>query len=277
MSENTPLENNERPNERQIPAAWADNPFRAPDAHVEDLRTATGDMTLADEPNSVSAGRGTAWISEGWSLFREAMGLWIGIAFTFIAILLALGFIPFLGQLANYFLGTVFAAGLMLGCRSLDQGEGLRFDHLFAGFQKNLGQLLLVGLFYLAGFVIVMLVVFAILGGAVVGMFVGSMQPDLSMSTFFLAMLIAMGLSIPLMMAIWFAPALVALNDMPAFAAMKLSFRGCLRNILPFLVYGIVLFILAFVATIPIGLGWLLLMPTTVCATYISYREIFLV
>ena len=33
---------------------------------------------------------------------------------------------------------------------------------------------------------------------------------------------------------------------------------------------------LAIVATIPIGLGWLLLMPTMVCATYVAYREIFL-
>ena len=280
MTEDNPFENNERPNqrqsERQIPAAWADNPFKAPDAHVEDVRAATGDATLADEPNSVSAGRGTAWISEGWGLFREAMGLWIGIAVTFIAILLALGLVPILGQLANYFLGTVFAAGLMLGCRSLDQGEGLRFDHLFAGFQKNLGQLLLVGLLYLAGMIVIMLVIFVVFGGALVGLFLGKMSPGFSMSTFLLAMLIAMGLSIPLMMAVWFAPALVALNDMPAFAAMKLSFRGCMRNILPFLVYGIVLFILGIIATIPIGLGWLLLMPTMICATYVSYREIFL-
>jgi uncharacterized membrane protein len=78
------------------------------------------------------------------------------------------------------------------------------------------------------------------------------------------------------MMAIWFAPILVALNDMSAVAAMKRSFSGCLRNVLPFLVYGIVMFILAIIATIPIGLGWLLLMPTLICATYVSYREIFL-
>ena len=276
MAENNPFENAEGPSARKVPAAGAENPFQAPAAHVEDVRVASGDMTLAVEPNSLSAGRGTAWISEGWGLFREAMGLWIGIAVAFIAILLGLGLVPILGQLANYFLGTVFAAGLMLGCRSLDQGEGLRFDHLFAGFQKNLGQLLLVGLLYLAGMIVIMLVIFVVFGGALVGLFLGNMSPDFSMPTFLLAMLIVMGLSIPLMMAVWFAPALVALNDVPAFAAMKLSFRGCMRNILPFLVYGIVLFILAIVATIPIGLGWLLLMPTMVCATYVAYREIFL-
>ena len=164
----------------------------------------------------------------------------------------------------------------MLGCRSLENGEGLRFDHLFAGFQKNLGQLLLVGLLYFVGMIIIMLAVFVVFGGALLGMFTGQISSDFSMSTFGLAMLIVMALSIPLMMAIWFAPILVALNDISAVAAMKLSFFGCLRNILPFVVYGIVLFILAIIATIPIGLGWLLLMPTLVCATYVAYREIFL-
>jgi len=187
-----------------------------------------------------------------------------------------LGMVPILGQIATYFLSPLFVAGMMLGCRSLENGEGLRFDHLFAGFQKNLGQLLLVGLLYFVGMIIIMLAVFVVFGGALLGMFTGQISSDFSMSTFGLAMLVVMALSIPLMMAIWFAPILVALNDVSAVAAMKLSFFGCLRNILPFLVYGIVLFILAIIATIPIGLGWLLLMPTLVCATYVAYREIFL-
>ena len=276
MPENNPFENAESPRERKIPAAWAENPFQAPAAHVDDVRTASDDMTLSVEPNSLSAGRGTAWISEGWGLFREAMGLWIGITVTFITMLIALGLVPILGQIATYFLSPLFVAGMMLGCRSLENGEGLRFDHLFSGFQKNLGQLLLVGLLYFVGMIIIMLAVFVVFGGALLGMFTGQISSDFSMSTFGLAMLVVMALSIPLMMAIWFAPILVALNDVSAVAAMKLSFFGCLRNILPFLVYGIVLFILAIIATIPIGLGWLLLMPTLICATYVSYREIFL-
>ena len=276
MPENNPFENAESPRERKIPAAWAENPFQAPAAHVDDVRTASDDMTLSVEPNSLSAGRGTAWISEGWGLFREAMGLWIGITVTFITMLIALGLVPILGQIATYFLSPLFVAGMMLGCRSLENGEGLRFDHLFSGFQKNLGQLLLVGLLYFVGMIIIMLAVFVVFGGALMGMFTGQISSDFSMSTFGLAMLIVMALSIPLMMAIWFAPILVALNDVSAVAAMKLSFFGCLRNILPFVVYGIVLFILAIIATIPIGLGWLLLMPTLVCATYVAYREIFL-
>ena len=38
----------------------------------------------------------------------------------------------------------------------------------------------------------------------------------------------------------WFAPALVALRGVSAIDAMKLSFVSCLRNWLPFLLYGLV-------------------------------------
>ena len=81
---------------------------------------------------------------------------------------------------------------------------------------------------------------------------------------------------VPLAMAIWYAPALVILNDIPAAEAMKLSFKGCLRNMVPFLVYGVVGIILAIIASIPLALGWLLLLPTMICSTYVSYREIFI-
>jgi uncharacterized membrane protein len=73
----------------------------------------------------------------------------------------------------------------------------------------------------------------------------------------------------------WFAPALVALNDLQAIAAMKLSFQGSWRNMVPFLIYGVIGFVLAILASIPLGLGWLALVPTMICSTYISYKAIF--
>ena len=55
-----------------------------------------------------------------------------------------------------------------------------------------------------------------------------------------LMVLVVMALSIPLAMAIWFAPALVVFHDLQPLDAMKQSFAGCLKNIVPFLVYGII-------------------------------------
>ena len=265
--------------ERAIPEAWKENPFQAPSAPVEDTFDANAELGLASSPRSVSFGRGAGWIGAGWSLFRESMGLWIGIFIVFMLIQMGVGLIPILGGLVNIFLSLTLSAGLMIGAHSLDSGEELRFDHLFAGFQRNFGQLLLVGLLYLVGTIIIIVLVVVICGGALFAAFMG--QPGAAMSglapmSILLAVLVALALLLPLVMSIWFAPALVALNDVPAIQAMKLSFFGCLKNFLPFLLYGVVAFLLAIVAIIPIGLGLLLLVPTMICAQYISYKEIFL-
>lgn len=261
---------------RQLPGRWNDNPFQAPEAPVEDLRSA-GEAQLAHEPNRVPAGRGAGWWSSGWELFREAPGLWIGICLAYFVFTIVIGMIPVIGIVGSILYPVIFG-GLMLGCRSLARGDGLRFGHLFAGFEKNFGALALAGLLYIVGIVVVMVGVFVVVGGlAYAAATNGGGEPGIGMAatTMVLAVLVGMALSIPLMMAIWFAPPLIALNDLGAVAAMKLSFRGCLRNFVPFLVYGLVGFVLAIVATIPLGLGWLVLVPTMICSMYASYREIF--
>ena len=58
---------------------------------------------------------------------------------------------------------------------------------------------------------------------------------------------------------------------------MKASFSACLKNIVPFLVYGVMLFILAVVAMIPFGLGMLVLVPVIIASVYAAYRDVFFV
>src|SRR5437660_21256 len=82
-------------------------------------------------------------------------------------------------------------------------------------------------------------------------------------------------LLIMLIMAIWFAPALVMLGELSPGAAMKASFHGCLQNVIPFLVYGAVGIVLAVIATIPFGLGWFVLGPVAIASVYASYCDIF--
>ena len=103
----------------------------------------------------------------------------------------------------------------------------------------------------------------------------GSGPPALG-GSFFILILIGLALFIPLVMALYFAPALIVHHDLGAVDAMKLSFKGCLRNILPFLVYGVIAMILGFLASIPLMLGWLVLGPILAIAVYVAYRQIFL-
>jgi uncharacterized membrane protein len=94
--------------------------------------------------------------------------------------------------------------------------------------------------------------------------------------TFVLAMLIMTALLLPVVMAVWLAAPLVVFHEQGALDAMKGSFMGCLKNILAFLVYGVVLFGFSIVATLPLGLGWLVLGPVLAASIYASYRDIYL-
>jgi uncharacterized membrane protein len=87
--------------------------------------------------------------------------------------------------------------------------------------------------------------------------------------------LVAILLGIPLAMAMYFAPSLVALDQVPVLKAFSLSFFGCLRNILPFLVYGLVAMLMLILGTLPLLLGLLVVLPILTIAVYTAYRDIF--
>ena len=76
-------------------------------------------------------------------------------------------------------------------------------------------------------------------------------------------------------MATWFAPALIVLHELAPIAALKASFYACLRNWIPFLIYGLAMLVLGILAAIPVGLGFLVLIPVLVASVYTAYRDIF--
>ena len=48
-----------------------------------------------------------------------------------------------------------------------------------------------------------------------------------------------------------------------------------MKNVVPFLIYGLIMFLLAIVATLPALLGWLILGPVLFATFYTGYRDIF--
>jgi hypothetical protein len=65
-----------------------------------------------------------------------------------------------------------------------------------------------------------------------------------------------LALFLPLMMATYFAPALICLHEKTAVEALRLSLRACWRNFWPFTVLTLCALGLAIVATLPLLLGW---------------------
>lgn len=229
---------------------------------------------------AVSAGQGWTWIADGFGVFKKAPGMWIALVVVLFVILIVLSFLNlifFLGTIATFLLMPVFVGGMMLGCQALQRNGSLELGHLFAGFQNQTGNLLVLGALGIAAGIIVMLPVIAIAGaGALFGAMRGDAASMAAMgSSFLLAGLVAMALSIPIYMALWFAPALVVLRGIAPVAAIQQSFSGCLKNIVPFLIYGIVMLVLSIFATIPLGLGWLVLGPVAIASVYVAYRDIY--
>jgi hypothetical protein len=189
------------------------------------------------EGRSVDAGQGWTWISEGFALFMKNPLIWVVNIVLLLIILFVLNLIPFLGQLAIQLLTPVFGAGLMLGCKSLDSGGKLEVTHLFEGFKQRTGELILLGLFYLVGIIIIMLILFAVVGGSVMsGVIMGrSSGAGVAVGGMMLGFLLGLALAVPLAMATWFATPLVLFNNMAPLNAMQASFFACLKNIVPFL------------------------------------------
>jgi uncharacterized membrane protein len=235
---------------------------------------------------TVPAGRGSAWWSEGWRLFVAAPGIWIAITLIFVAIMAMMSLIPMIGSLATTLLAPVFAGGVMQGCRAIDRGDALAVNHLFASFSDRLGPLVVVGVLYLAGTLAIMVLVCGALVATIgIGGFGALMRGDpfeagyAMLATLgigaLLAVLFGLLLGIPLVMAYWFAPALVVFRNDEPLAAMKASFNASLVNMLPMLVYSLLGLAFAIVASIPILLGWLVLAPVFAGSVYASYKDIF--
>lgn len=259
------------------PPAPGSNPYAAPRATVADPGSPDAADTFNPEPASCEAGAGVRWLGSGWQLFALNPGVWIGFTLVVFVLMLALGLVPILGMIAQYLLFPLINGGIMVACDVLRRGEPVTFAHFFEGFNRNPGQLMLVGVLYAVG--IIALVVVAIvpvigIGGMALFSNNASSLEGLG-ATLMIAVLLVVGLSLPLVMAIWFAPALVVFRGMSAPAAMALSFKGCLRNIVPFLVYGLVGIVIAVAATLPLLLGWLIAYPVFAGSIYASYREIW--
>jgi len=282
-----------------------ENPYAAPQANLEQEDLSLGDFVY---PQKRPFKNGFRWIVSGFNLFKQAKLTWIVSVFVFMLISTIAGLIPFLGAIVSNIFNPVFLAGFIIGAKEQDEGGKLKIGHVFAGFSSNFGQLILFGLAYF----VTILLVFGFIGVVFILIFVagglGSMNfadpssiaalSNMSPLVFLILILVGMLITVPIMMAYYFGPALISVNQVTIFEAVKMSFKGCLRNMLPFFLYGLtctVLFILIMGVFIGIAVlvGMLLeeagmivgaigmmiiiftITPIFIASTYAAYKDIF--
>ena len=165
--------------------------------------------------------------------------------FIMLLIMFVGSFVPGVSMVINL-LPIFFTGGFMLSCDALEEGGELEIGYLFSGFKYKFKELVILALLYVVAILFIVLIA-GILLAAFVGFNFGSdfqaaVGGNVSAEDFLMVILlflIMLLFIIPVQMTIVFSPALVVLHDVPPFEAMKMSFKGCLRNLGAFLVNGL--------------------------------------
>ena len=165
---------------------------------------------------------------------------------------------------------------MMWGCQALVRNQDLEINHLFEGFKHNTSQLIAIGGIYMASLLFIAVIVVMTMDKDTVELLVkGQALTPEQADAVLMPLLIAMLLVMPVLMAYWFAPILAGLHNLTALDAMKLSFAACLKNMLPFLLYGLIFMVLLILAIIPVGLGLVIVVPMMMTSLYSSYLDVF--
>ena len=278
----------------------AENPYAAPKTHVEDAQHTLADGDFLAAGRSVPAGNGWRWCTDAWGFTAEQRGTFIGVFVLYVLVSMAFGMVPLVGMLASALLTPVITGGLQSGFDAVRRGERLEVSCLFSAFQTHAGKLIAVGAVSLGIGILIGVIVIAILGVSFFGVFSPGTEPTLEelyslVLPASLAVLVAIAVALPLYMFLWFAVPLIVLGGLDVGAALKASFSGCLKNIVPFLVWSVVVLLLWVAVAIPplvlwqaVGLvtaivtyillmiAWgLLLGPVLMVSVYLGYRDIF--
>lgn len=221
--------------------------------------------------------QGWRWIVQAFYLVRQQPLTWALLAGGYLLIHFALAAIPLLGPPLTFFLAPLFAAGFVLAAQQAEHGVELKLGALFAGFRQAPRALLNVGMLYLALLLLAMLVLTALM--PLLGVHLTPAQnprqlPQLD-GPVSLFMLFSAGLMFLLSLCYWFAPALVVLNGLGAWQALRDSFCGGIANWRAVLLSAFMLALLLFLALLPLGLGLLLWFPVLYVTAYTGWKDLF--
>lgn len=229
--------------------------------------------------NTVEAGSAIEWYGEGWRLFMKSPGMWIVLGLIYFVISIVLNFIPVVGTLALSLITPALLTGMVYAAHETDQGREPAVEHLFVGLQnpEKRGPMLTLGAIYLGLLIVGFLVVMVLgSGSAIMG---GLMGGDFGLGAgaiggMGMAAILGLILAFLIAMAFIYAGPLVLFHDLGPIPAIQASFNACLQNIVAIIVFDLVTTILAFFASLPFMLGWLLLLPMIFGAIYASYKAI---
>ena len=216
------------------------------------------------------------WYRRGWANFRAQPGPWIALLLLYVVLALAAQLVPVIGPGLITLLAPALAAGLLHAAREGEREHAVELGDLFAGLTdpgSRRGLFLLGVLALVATLLLAALFLFAV---QTLELQSGALHPDGQRGA--LAGVVGLALlatGLAGAMALFFAVPLVHFARLAPLPALALSLGTCLRNLLPLLIYGVSYSLLALIAGLPYGLGFLILGPVGMAANWACYSDIF--
>ena len=239
--------------------------------------------TNQDIPRKVAASQGLQWVSAGFRMYRRNPLLLSAAFGVLFGVVMALGLIPLVGSSLSELASPLMVAGFMAAYRALDNGEELELPHFLAGVRGPAIPLMTIGAVQLLGTLLIGQVMLgmgfdpqALVTAAQTQKDPAEVQAILNQAM--PALLTGLVLFTPLIMATWFAPALILFGGARPATALGVSLKAVARNWAAMLVNGLALGLVLFVsALVPLLLGLLVAMPVLFGSLYASYQAIFAV
>lgn len=236
-----------------------------------------------DIPRKVAASEGFQWVAAGFRLYRKTP-LLLSAAFAMLfGVVMALGLIPMVGGALSELASPLMVAGFMAAYRTLDGGSELELPNFLAGVQGPVIPLMAVGAVQLLGTLLIGKIMFGMGFDPKAVMTAAQSQKDPAEMQAVLnqampAVLTGLVLFTPLIMATWFAPALILFGGARPATALGVSLKAVAKNWAAMALNGIALgLLLFFAALVPMLLGLLVAMPVLFGSLYASYQAIFAV
>ena len=237
-----------------------------------------------DIPRKVAASEGFQWVVAGFRLYRKNPLLLSAAFGVLFGLVMAMGLIPLIGGSLSELASPLMVAGFMAAYRALDNGTSLEWSHFMAGLQGPVIPLMTVGAVQLLGTLLIGQVMLAMGFNPQAVMEVAkSSNPSPAevqamMNQAMPALFTGLLLFIPLLMATWFAPALILFGGARPLTALGVSLRAVAKNWTAMMTNGLALGLLLFVAAlVPMLLGLLVAMPILFGSLYAAYQAIFAV
>lgn len=189
---------------------------------------------------------GWVWATTGMKTFlRQPLAL-AGLFFIFMATVSVLSRVPFFGSVLALVLLPGATLGLMAATVQAHAGKFPMPSVILSAFRagpEKLRAMLLLGVLYAVGFLLVLGVCSLVDGGKFARLYLlgeGLSSEGLQDGDLDSALVLAMVLYLPLSLMFWHAPALVFWHQVSPLKSLFFSLVACVRNLGAFLVYGLV-------------------------------------